>query len=79
MSMEHEEKVVRRKKRMSKKTKKGWRKGSDITDVETFLEKTRGEERKGYFMSSLRHVLSDNKFLVCKIFDFRHFTLVCID
>ena len=63
MSIEIEEKVIRRKKRMSKKTKKGWRKGSDIADVETFLEKTRGDERKGYFMSSVCHVLSDNKFL----------------
>lgn len=37
----------RRRKRISKKTKKGWRKASKVDDVEEFLEQTRTDERTG--------------------------------
>lgn len=36
-----------KKKRFSKKKKESWRKRIDITDVDTFLEEQRQEERIG--------------------------------
>ncbi|XP_013186088.1 ribosome biogenesis protein NOP53 [Amyelois transitella] len=41
--------VVKKKKHVSKKNKKAWRKYCDITDVEAFLEDQRLEERLGKF------------------------------
>lgn len=41
--------VVKKKKHVSKKNKKAWRKYCDITDVEEFLEDQRLEERLGKF------------------------------
>ncbi|XP_053615219.1 ribosome biogenesis protein NOP53 [Plodia interpunctella] len=41
--------VVKKKKHVSKKNKKAWRKHCDITDVEAFLEDQRLEERLGKF------------------------------
>ncbi|XP_072933609.1 ribosome biogenesis protein NOP53 [Epargyreus clarus] len=43
--------VVKKKKHVSKKNKKAWRKHCDITDVEAFLEDQRLEERLGKFDS----------------------------
>lgn len=39
--------AIKKKKRVSKKTKTAWRKYSDINDVEEFLEDQRLEERLG--------------------------------
>lgn len=39
--------VIKKKKHVSKKNKKAWRKHCDITDVEAFLEDQRLEERLG--------------------------------
>jgi len=36
-----------RRKKVSKKTKKAWRKHSDIKDVENFLDDIRLQERTG--------------------------------
>jgi len=44
-SMETE--VKSKRKRISKKTKKAWRKHSDIKDVENFLDDVRLQERTG--------------------------------
>uniref|UniRef100_S4PG29 Ribosome biogenesis protein NOP53 n=1 Tax=Pararge aegeria TaxID=116150 RepID=S4PG29_9NEOP len=41
--------IVKKKKRVSKKSKTAWRKHCDITDVEAFLEDQRLEERLGKF------------------------------
>lgn len=41
--------AIKKKKRVSKKTKTAWRKYSDINDVEEFLEDQRLEERLGKF------------------------------
>jgi len=40
-------KVQLKRKRVSKKTKKAWRKHCDITDVENYLEDVRLQERTG--------------------------------
>ena len=45
---ENVENVVLKKKKGSKKNKKGWRKKTDIVDVEEHLEDIRREERTGY-------------------------------
>ena len=45
---ENVENVALRKKKGSKKNKKGWRKKTDIVDVEEHLEDIRREERTGY-------------------------------
>lgn len=39
--------VIKKKKHVSKKNKKDWRKHCDIRDVEAFLEDQRLEERLG--------------------------------
>lgn len=39
--------IVKKKKRVSKKSKTAWRKHCDIADVEEFLEDQRLEERLG--------------------------------
>ncbi|XP_045778941.1 ribosome biogenesis protein NOP53 [Maniola jurtina] len=41
--------IVKKKKRVSKRTKTAWRKHCDITDVEAYLEDQRLEERLGKF------------------------------
>jgi len=41
------EKAKQKRKRVSKKTKKTWRKHSDIKDVENFLDDVRLQERTG--------------------------------
>ncbi|KAL0277003.1 UNVERIFIED_CONTAM: hypothetical protein PYX00_004438 [Menopon gallinae] len=43
-----------KRKRVSKKTKKSWRKNVDINDVEDFLEEQRWEERTGFKVSELK-------------------------
>ena len=45
---ENVENVALKKKKGSKKSKKGWRKKTDIVDVEEHLEDIRREERTGY-------------------------------
>jgi hypothetical protein len=40
--------VGRKKKRVSKKSKKSWRKHTDTEDVDSFLDEKRLEERLGY-------------------------------
>ena len=37
-----------KRKRVSKKTKKSWRKHADIKDVEAYLDDTRLQQRTGY-------------------------------
>lgn len=39
--------AIKKKKRVSKKSKTAWRKHCDITDVEAYLEDQRLEERLG--------------------------------
>lgn len=39
--------IVKKKKNLSKKNKKDWRKNCDIRDVEEFLDDQRLEERLG--------------------------------
>jgi len=44
------ERSDRKKKRVSKKNKKSWRKHTDTKDVDSFLDEIRLEERLGYVM-----------------------------
>jgi len=46
--MAFKEESGRKKKRVSKKNKKSWRKHTDTKDVDSFLEDKRLEERLGY-------------------------------
>ncbi len=41
------------KRRRSKKSKKSWRKFTDIRDVEEFLEEQRKDERTGYLNTEM--------------------------
>lgn len=50
----------RRRKRVSKKTKKGWRRASKVDDVEEFLEQTRADERTGVSGGNSRLYFIDN-------------------
>ena len=42
--------VLSKRKRVSKKNKKSWRKHTDIKDVEKFLEEKIREERTGFVL-----------------------------
>ena len=41
---------IQKRKRISKKNKKAWRKHTKVQDVEDFLEEQRLEERLGYLI-----------------------------
>lgn len=47
--------AVQKRKRVSKKSKKSWRKNVDITDVDNFLEDKRLEERIGINFSEAKN------------------------